>query len=220
MNQRKNGVFCVIEGMDGAGKSTLLATFSDLIQKQQVDQPEINSAIRKINEKGVIFLREPTDLPTGQKIRKRLTELPPPTTQEWIELFREDRKANLYELVEPALTNDKIVIQDRYFYSTAAYQGVSAEGGSAAVLKEFDWCLKPDLLIFLQIDEDTAFKRINSRAKAKETFEEIDQWRKIKQGYTQILPRDTVVLDASLSSHDLAKEMIREIDKILKLRLK
>lgn len=211
MKERKKGLFCVIEGMDGAGKSTLLATFSNLIQKNEFDEPKIKSAILQINQKRVIFLREPTDLPTGKKIRQRLSELPPPTTQEWIRLFREDRQANLSQFVEPGLAEDKIVIQDRYFYSTAAYQGAYAEEGALSILKEFDWCLKPDLLIFLKVDEETAFKRMDSRAKTKETFEERDQWRKINEAYSRILPNDTIFLDASWEPEELAKELIRKI---------
>jgi dTMP kinase len=101
------GKFIVFEGLDGSGQSTqanLLKSF--------------------LTEKGlaVVLTKEPTKVSSvSQKIREVLDEKRKITPKELQELFVQDRREHLADLVIPALKENKIVISDRYFFSTFAF---------------------------------------------------------------------------------------------------
>lgn len=198
MNVRKKGFFCVVEGMDGAGKTTALQVLSDWIQGTTPVIEEARSAIERLRSRTLVFLREPTSLETGLEIRRRLSSDEPTDFREWIKLFRADREANLQTFVWPSLSRGEIVIQDRYLYSTAAYQGAFADTGPKGVLAEFADFLSPDLIIFLDIDERTAFARLRTRPGNREIFEKPDRWRRIRDAYREVLPASAVIIDTVL----------------------
>ncbi|PKL32040.1 MAG: dTMP kinase [Spirochaetae bacterium HGW-Spirochaetae-10] len=198
MNVRKKGLFCVVEGMDGAGKTTALQVLSDWIQGTTPVVEEARSAIDRLRSRTVVFLREPTSLETGLEIRRRLSSDEPTEFRDWIRLFRADREANLQTFVRPSLSRGEIVVQDRYLYSTAAYQGAFADIGPKGVLAEFADFPSPDLLIFLDIDEKTAFARMQARSGDREVFERPDRWRRIRDAYREVLPANAVIIDTAL----------------------
>nr|MDP6657848.1 dTMP kinase [Nitrospinaceae bacterium] len=105
----KRGWLIVFEGIDGTGKST---------QCQKMET--------RMREYGVpvIRLREPTDGVWGQKIRKILSDgRGAVTPKEELTWFIEDRREDVEKNILPALRENKVVLLDRYYYSTAAYQG-------------------------------------------------------------------------------------------------
>lgn len=207
MNVRKKGLFCVVEGMDGAGKTTALQVLSDWLQGRAAVLEEARSAVALLRKHTVVFLREPTSLETGLEIRRRLSSDEPTEFREWIRLFRADREANLQTFVRPSLFRGEIVVQDRYLYSTAAYQGAFADIGPKGVLAEFADFPRPDLLIFLEIDEKTAFARMQARAGDREVFERPDRWRRIRDAYREILPANSMIIDAALPVQEVAGRM-------------
>jgi dTMP kinase len=104
------GVFFCFEGIDGAGKTTQAQTL-----------------MNKINEWGLeaIYVKEPTDGEWGQKIRKiALHGRDGVTPEEELNYFVRDREEDVNENIAPALAQRCVVIADRYFYSTIAYQSV------------------------------------------------------------------------------------------------
>lgn len=207
MDVQKKGLFCVIEGMDGSGKSTLLKSLAALLCPHGEGEP-----IPALEGRRAVFLAEPTRLPTGIELRRRLSQSEPPPAEEWIELFRADRRANLDGFVLPALRRGDVVFQDRYFYSTAAYQGAFSDLGPQGVLALFqDWCLPPDLLFYMDVDVETAFSRMSGRGGTPEVFEERHRWLRIQEAYEKVLPPHTMRL-SSLSSPDaLAGEVLAAV---------
>jgi dTMP kinase len=206
MQIQKKGFFCVVEGMDGAGKTTVLRLLADWIQGSSTCN-RARSAVEFLRSLRCVFLREPTSTQTGQEIRRRLASHEPTDILDWIQLFRADREVNLKTGVWPALARGDVVIQDRYIYSTAAYQGAFSEMGPKGVLAEFSDFPLPDLLIFLDIDETTAFVRMQMRSPEREYFERPDRWRRIRNAYREVLPDSAVILDASLPVEDVAAQM-------------
>lgn len=102
------GKLIAFEGIDGTGKSTqlkLLATF--LRQRGQL----------------VLETKEPTDGPVGQQIRALFHNRKSLSLDEELELFIEDRRMHVLQHILPALEQGAFVLTDRYYYSTAAYQG-------------------------------------------------------------------------------------------------
>ena len=106
-NSDYSGLFIVLEGIDGTGKSTQtqrLATYFSALGWE------------------VVLSREPTDGPWGKKLRESATTGRLEPEQE-LEYFLLDRKEHVENLILPSLKDDKVVILDRYYFSTMAYQG-------------------------------------------------------------------------------------------------
>lgn len=166
------GKFIVIEGLDGSGQSTQAGLLKDFL-------------IKKGHQ--VILTKEPTqDSQAGKKIRQALDKSYEVEPRKLQELFTEDRKEHLEKLVIPALRKNKIVISDRYFFSTFAYG--AAEG------LDLDWLIKinnefllPDLTFILKVSPEVCLARIEKRGSAKTLFEETQKLKKVWQTY-QILP--------------------------------
>ena len=102
----------MVEGIDGSGKSTLLHGLRAHYQSRYAPYSEL------------VCLREPTDAAPGRAIRAHLRNEDQLTPGQWLELFFADREINVREHILPALCAGALIIQDRYFYSTAAYQGI------------------------------------------------------------------------------------------------
>ena len=102
------GILLVLEGIDGAGKSTQLARLA-----------------HRFSEAGreVVTTREPYDCDAGRRIRAmaRSGETVAPATE--LAWFVEQRREHVADVIEPALSRAAVVISDRYFLSTVAYQG-------------------------------------------------------------------------------------------------
>lgn len=166
------GKFIVFEGLDGSGQSTQ----ADLLRNFLI-------------EKGlkVVLTKEPTlDSEAGKKIRQvldKMFEVSPRTLQE---LFTQDRKEHLENLIVPALKEGKTVISDRYFFSTFAY-GVYSGLDLERLKKINDEFLIPDLTFILKVNPETCITRIEKRGVNKTLFEEAAKLAKIWETYA-ILP--------------------------------
>ena len=105
----KKGFLVAIEGIDGAGKTTQAALLHEYLTSRELP---------------AILTKEPTDSIYGQKIKKLAQgERHLVKPREEYNLFIEDRKLHVADLIQPALDKNAIVILDRYYFSTMAYQG-------------------------------------------------------------------------------------------------
>lgn len=188
-------MFIVLEGIDGSGKTTL--------------SENLIHALNSLETKSIRF-SEPTKFESGIYIRKFLKgeiELSP---TEQMEAFLLDREASVNVNILPALHSKKIVVLDRYYYSTAAYQAsekISAEDILLLNLqKNFP---KPDLLFFIDVKPEEAIKRIQQRGTTKEVFESIEELTRIYSNFKKVLPPSTIYLEGSLSQNDLVRQCIQ-----------
>ena len=149
------GLLIVLEGIDGTGKSTQARRLGEWFEKQGRE---------------VVLSREPTDGPWGRKLRESAAtgRLSP---QEELEYFLNDRRQHVQEKIMPALAAGKVVILDRYYFSTMAYQG--ARGFDPLEIRRLNeaFAPAPDLLLILDLDVDTAHDRIGHRGDATNEFE-------------------------------------------------
>ena len=205
MHPAHRGLFCVIEGIDGAGKSTLLTS---LCNKLRV----------KFGREKVVLLQEPSLLPSGDKIRKLLASNKDLKAKKWLELFVEDRKNNLNVNVEPNIEAGNIVLQDRYYYSTAAYQGNTKSLIRSSSITKNEDNLSPqeiidyhkkhkfyeaDLLFYIFLDAKTAFERLKKSRSRYDSFEKIGTLERVLKNYSMILPQHTIWLDGRLNRETL-----------------
>jgi dTMP kinase len=122
-NHMNKGLLIVFEGIDGSGKSTQMSLLA-----------------RYLREKGlaVIETREPTNGQFGQQIRALYTNRNGVSPEQELELFLADRREHVHTMLAPALKEGKIVLCDRYFLSTAAYQGVIDHSSVGAIIDASD----------------------------------------------------------------------------------
>jgi dTMP kinase len=146
MGKIKRGLFVCFEGTEGSGKSTLIQHLNRKLEK--LGQP-------------VVSTREPGGNAVSEKIRETVLHLP---MNAWTELllYEAARSENLAQLVVPALQQGKIVLCDRFTDSSLAYQG-HARGLPWEKVKLLNDLatqgLKPDLIIFLDIDPEVGLRR-------------------------------------------------------------
>jgi dTMP kinase len=142
------GRLIAFEGIDGCGKSTQIELLAARLRAAGCD---------------IVTTREPTDFPSGQRIREMARsgeELEPKEELRW---FVEDRRAHVDEVIKPALRADRIVLTDRYYLSTVAYQGARGLDHEQILADSEDEFPIPDLVLLLEIDPQIAFQRVHSR---------------------------------------------------------
>lgn len=201
------GIFCVFEGIDGAGKSTLLEAL-----KSMLNDPAHSPS--SLGFSGTVFLREPTDLATGKEIRQRLTGNVETSRDEWLKLFISDRAENVSRNINPGRKENKLIIQDRYFYSTAAYQGSDENPPTPmdVVQMNLDHGFPvPDLVFYLDIEVETALSRILARGDVS-VFEERAMLTAMDKRFRSVLPPKTIYLDTRRRPEELAWEVLHTIE--------
>jgi dTMP kinase len=151
-------LFIVFEGIDGAGKTTQASRLADRLGREGLT---------------VVRLVEPTNGPIGQEIRRRARDGPPMAPAEELALFLEDRGQNVRENVLPALERHAVIVQDRSFLSTVAYQGARPELAlsSEQLLALHAAMPKPDLIVLLDLDVASGLARVSARGKS-DSFED------------------------------------------------
>ena len=158
------GLFVVFEGIDGTGKSTQLHLLTEKLQQLGY---------------AVVSTREPTDGPFGQKIRELFVDRGVVSHEEELELFIADRDQHVQEVIAPALADGCVVVCDRYYLSTVAYQGANGMDPDAILKKNKDFPV-PDLAIILEIEPAQSIDRIqNQRNEDPNTFEEESNLTKV-----------------------------------------
>lgn len=188
----KCSILVAVEGIDGTGKST---------QVQLLAQ-----ALRLAGEDPIVS-KEPTDGPWGQKIKQsaangRLS------LEEELQAFINDRTEHVLNIVQPALDAGRIVILDRYFYSTIAYQG--SRGGDVASLKaEMETRFPiPDAVFLLDLDPTLAVDRIaQSRKQAPNEFEQVESLTRVRDVFNS-LEGPITRIDGSLPVTAVHKEIV------------
>ncbi len=156
----------VFEGIDGVGKSTQIGLLE---------------AHLKAKGKEVVRSFEPTNGVHGRRIREAASKGIRLDKEEELSLFLEDRREHVETLIKPSMREGKVVLLDRYYFSTAAYQG--ARGYDVDVLLETNeaFAPEPDLLILLDQAPEVSLERVGARgdADAFEALEPLTQCRAI-----------------------------------------
>jgi len=190
-----HGLFIVLEGIDGTGKSTQTRLLADWFRQQGRE---------------VVASREPTDGPWGAKLRATAAtgRLAP---EEELDLLLRDRRDHVEQLIAPALAAGKVVILDRYYFSTMAYQG--SRGLDPAEIRRTNeaFAPRPDLLFILDLDVDTALSRIGGRGDTANEFEKHDSLAKCRDIFLSLADEPFVHLVPSAGGLDAVQARLREI---------
>ncbi len=209
----KKGLFISIEGGEACGKTTQVR----MLKKYFSDN---------FNDDQFMFLREPGGTPLAEEIRKLLLhyngEAPLPMTELLLYCAARCQIANTK--IKPALNKGNIVIADRFYDSTIAYQGearkVMSKSDILKLTKLVIGDLRPDLTFYLKLSPAEAFKR-------KEGLEPLDRIESeglefhnaVAKGYDYIAQKESdrfCIIDASLSPEEISKIIINKIEEKMK----
>lgn len=202
--------FIVLEGLDGAGTTTQARRLHDTLVA---------------HGRSAHVTREPTDGPIGRLLREMLTgkhTLPNGTAIDQATfslLFAADRIDHWQREITPALDAGAIVISDRYYHSSLAYQGTGAERSWITVLNQ--QARRPDLTIFLRVRPEVAADRRLAAGRAQELFEELEMQTRVAGAYEEVMMvckatgEPTVILDGEQPLDDVAYDIAEVVAQLL-----
>lgn len=164
MNTERTGKLIVFEGIDGTGKSTQIPLLAQYLVHKGFN---------------VTVTREPTDGAIGKKIRALYSSRENTTPEEELQLFLDDRKEHIEQVIGPDLASGKVVLCDRYYLSTAAYQGANGFD-PAVIIRRNNFAPEPDIALIFEQPIETSLERITkSRGEVLNDFEQADSLRKV-----------------------------------------
>jgi len=195
------GFFIVVEGIDGTGKTTLA-----------------RNIYNRLKNKGfpAILTFEPTDGPWGRMLRRSFSAPGRLTPEEELELFLKDRKEHVKKIIRPSLEQEKIVVCDRYYFSTMAYQGAIGLDPEAIRKTNETFAPMPDLVLLLELDPEAAIKRIKeSRGEVPDNFEQLEYLKKVAGVFKNLSDPFVVHIDAAFPPEGLLNSAWDRISDLL-----
>ncbi len=202
-------MFITFEGGDGTGKTTQINLLKDFFESRG---------------KEVLISREPGGTPVAEKIRDILLDknnVMDDVTEAY--LYASARAEHVRKVVKPALEQGKVVLCDRFLDSSVAYQGYGRRLTADKVMeinaKAVDNVL-PDRTYLLMLDAEAAEKRVTERGEKDRMESNGDDFKeRVNRGFLEEAkkhPERIAVIDAGRSIEDVAAEIRRDAEKLLK----
>lgn len=189
----------IFEGIDGSGKSTQAKMLQDKLMLLGYN---------------AVLTFEPTNGKYGKKLRDSFFagRLSP---KEELDLFIKDRKEHIEKEITPYLCDNKIVIVDRYMYSSIAYQG--ALGIDTNYIKNLhnDFIIEPDLVFIFKSNVDDCLKRIKKDRGVTDELENAYYLNKVEDIFMSFQGDIFKHIDASQSIENIHTEILDYVNKIL-----
>lgn len=188
---KRKGVFICVEGLDGCGKTTQTRLLVERLEKKGYD---------------AIYTAEPSRGNIGKFIKEYCLhgETRVSSIVEAL-LFAADRFEHVEKEVIPALNEGKLVVSDRYVYSSLAYQG-AAELDLEWIQKINEHAIRPDLALFIDVEPETVIQRLKPR---KSVMENLGTQRKVRGVYVKFVEKGELVeIDGSKSKKEVADSIL------------
>lgn len=194
--------YLAIEGIDGAGKSTVARMVADALEERG---------------HAVTLVREPGGTPAGERIRDILLRSDS-SLDDWTEalLFAAARAQLAADVVSPALQRGDLVVSDRSYHSSIAYQGAARGLGVEAVERVNRYALRgvvPDMVALLRLDPERGLDR--EVAADRISSEGLDFQRRVAEAYDRIAegePDRFLVVDASAPLHEVVERIVEAVE--------
>ncbi len=200
------GRFIVVEGVDASGKSTLAARLAEAMSPRR----------------RVLLTREPGGTRIGEGIRKILLDARhsgmTPLTE--LLLYMASRAQLVEQEIRPALRRGIHVVCDRYYYSTAAYQGAAGGLGAGRVIEIAEKVCgfeKPDLVLVLDLPPRIARARKGNRNDRVEG-KGLSYQDRVRRGFLDMARRDRRrfrVIDARRTADDVFLQAWKAVGRAL-----
>ena len=187
-----------LEGIDGCGKSTQSQFLMDKFKE---------------NNQETILLKEPTNGKYGKKLWEMLSGKISATTEQILELFVMDRKEHVEQKINPALDEGKIVLMDRYYYSTMAYQAAAGIDVDR-IRKDNEFAPKPDIVLIFDLPVDLAMERVRGHSVA-DAFEKEEHLEKVREAYLNLEDDPLVrIIDSTRTPEDIFAEVWNLVSEV------
>lgn len=196
------GFLLALEGIDGAGKSVQAQAVAAALTARGFD---------------VVLTREPTDGPWGRRIRESaVTGRMSPADE--LNAFLEDRKQHVAELIRPSLTAGKVVITDRYYFSTVAYQGARGFDPTELLRLNEAFAVEPHLLVILDLTPEQALTRVGHRDGRANEFETLAQLTRTREIFHALDKPYLVRIDGTRGPAEVRDAILAAVDRTLAVR--
>ncbi len=197
LSRSSGGRFIVFEGIDGAGKSTLMA--------------DVEAELSPSHD--VVTTAEPSDSWIGDCVRQANRSDVSPFTEAM--LFVADRTEHTRRIRE-WVDRGKVVLCDRYYGSTMAYQSVVLDRMMGADSMDWLWSLNepvvtiPDLTVLLDLPAKTSLERVNRTRETVSKFERLGYLEEVRNAYLHLAKRDRsyVLVDATRPQRSVRREAL------------
>jgi dTMP kinase len=203
------GIFIAFEGGEGTGKSTQSKLLAQWLEQEG---------------ESVVLTREPGGTELGKDLRKILlghgTGAISPRAEAL--LYAADRAHHVYSVIRPGLAEGKVVISDRYFDSSAAYQGAGRILNPGEVARISRWAtesLYPTLTILIDVPAEIGLGRLQSRDRLEAEPTEFHE--RVRQEFLQIAmmdPERYFVVDGTQSVEEIHTQMIARVGELPALK--
>lgn len=199
-------MFITFEGIDGVGKSTQL----DMLEKHLVE-----------SGREVVRTLEPGGTELGQEIRHLLLHRKgdvAPRSEAL--LYAADRAHHVETKIKPAIASGKVVLSDRYFDSSVAYQGAARELDVNEVREISLWAidrLLPDLTVLLDLDAAAAIERRGNKGTEPDRLEreQVEFFERAREEYLRMAKEPRfLVIDATLSPEEIHAQVLQRVAKL------
>lgn len=191
--QIQKPLLVVFEGIDGSGKTSLSKMLLTYLKKKSLD---------------VLWFREPADSEWGKKIRELANLKESIPIEQELEYFIKDRQWNVKHNILPNLAQNKIVILDRYYFSTACYQGARGLDMEEIIKTNTEFAPVPEITFIIDVDVDTALQRIKqNREQEVKLFEKKDFLQKVRQNYLKLHGPTIHIIDGTPALRTVFEEI-------------
>lgn len=197
------GFFIVFEGTDGTGKSTQLALLASFLKNEGFK---------------TLTTREPTDGQYGRRIRDLYRNRGSSSPEKELELFLSDRREHVENLIRPKLDEGWLVLCDRYFLSTVAYQGALGFDPETLFARHH-FAPDPDLALLFEAEIEVGTKRIReSRGETPNDFEKADYLQEVARIFAGMKKDYIVTIDAARAIDEVHREIVEIVMAKLQTR--
>lgn len=190
------GILIALEGIDGSGKSTQAKRLRDRLEASGIP---------------AIVFKEPGDSPFGDKLRQQFRDGRSVSPDEEAQLFIEDRRIDVRDNIGPSMAAGKVVIMDRYYFSTMAYQGALGLDVEALRKTNEAFAPRPDVTLILDLPQEVSLERIRASRDAPDSYEGAEYLGRVRALFLGFRAADVVAIDATVGAEELEGEIFTRV---------
>lgn len=194
-NKGKLITFC---GLDGSGKTTLLTMYAEYLRGLGMD---------------VVLTKQPTQAVRQSAIFRNYMDCPDHGAYEYRSLSllaASDRVQHTHKYIEPLLKEGKIVVSDRYFYSCLANLRARGYKQDQWIYEVAESIVEPDMAVFVDIDVETAVKRVRMRSEEKDRYIDMDLQYSLREEYLEMAEKNGgIVLSSAMPVQKTFEQLLK-----------